>query len=347
MHMSWLEAELREQPDALARFLDAEARAVQALAGELAASGVRYVTIAARGSSDNAARYAQYVFGIVNRLPVALATPSLYTLYEAPPRLEAALVVGISQSGASPDVAAVVADARAQGCPTLAITNDPSSRLATAAEHVVALHAGEERSVAATKTYLNSIAAVALLSAALAQDEARLGELLAIPGRVREQIELSAAGVGVLDRYAEVEAGTVVGRGIAYGTAFEIALKIRELSGLPVEAFSGADLLHGPIAAVGASTLALLVAPSGPALDGTAELVDQLRARGVPVAGISDDPALLGRLDSALPLVAGVPEWLSPFVAVIPGQYAGLRLATLRGGDVDRPHGLQKVTLTR
>src|SRR5216117_3939902 len=177
--MSWLEAELCEQPDALERFLRAETAAARALADELAFRDIRYVVIAARGSSDNAARYAQYLFGAVNRLPVALATPSLYTLYRTPPRLDSALVIGISQSGASPDVWSVVAEARAQGCPTIAITNEPSSPLAEAAEHVIALHAGPERAVAATKTYLNSLAAVALVSASLTGDRDRLEELLA------------------------------------------------------------------------------------------------------------------------------------------------------------------------
>jgi glucosamine--fructose-6-phosphate aminotransferase (isomerizing) len=114
-----------------------------------------------------------------------------------------------------------------------------------------------------------------------------------------------------------------------------------------MEAFSGADLLHGPIAAVDTRTLALLVAPSGPALDGVPELISELRSRGVPIAAISDDRSVLERVDTPLPLVSGVPEWLSPLTAVIPGQVAALRLATLRGLDLDRPHGLQKVTRTR
>ncbi len=344
--MSWLEVELRQQPLALGRFLEVEADGVRELAASLASSRVQYVVIAARGSSDNAARYAQYVFGALNRLPVALATPSLYTLYQTPPRLDSALVIGISQSGASPDVWSVVAEARAQGCPTIAITNEPSSPLAYAAEHVIALHAGPERAVAATKTYLNSLAAVALVSASLADDRDRLEELLATPERVHAQIDLSAADSSAFDRYSEVEHGTVVGRGINYGTAFEIALKIRELSGLQVEAFSGADLLHGPIAALDGRMLTFVVAHSGPGAAGTDELIDELRARGVALVGISDDQALLRRVDTPLPLVAGVPEWLSPLVAVVPGQLAAFRLATLRGGDVDNPHGLHKVTLT-
>jgi glucosamine--fructose-6-phosphate aminotransferase (isomerizing) len=344
--MSWLEAELREQPLALGRFLEHEADRVGELAATLASSGVHYVVIAARGSSDNAARYAQYVFGALNRLPVALATPSLYTLYHTPPRLDSALVIGISQSGASPDVWSVVAEARSQGCPTIAITNDPSSPLAEAAEHVIELHAGEERAVAATKTYVNSLAAVALVSASLDGPGERLAELRAMPERVHAQIELSAAAALELERYAETEHGTVIGRGINYGTAFEIALKIRELSGLQVEAFSAADLLHGPIAALDGRMLAFVVVHSGAGAAGTEELIDELRARRVALAGISDDQAVLERVDTRLPLVAGVPEWLSPLVAVVPGQLAALRLATLRGGDVDRPHGLHKVTLT-
>ena len=152
---------------------------------------VRYLLIASRGSSGNVARYAQYLLGRAHRVPVMFATPSLYTIYGQPPRLDGALVIGISQSGASPDIAAVVSEARAQGCPTIAITNDPTSRLAVAAERVVALWAGREHAVAATKTYLNSIAAVALVSAALSLEEERLNELLELPARVREQIELS------------------------------------------------------------------------------------------------------------------------------------------------------------
>ena len=180
--MSWVEAELREQPAALQRFLDAEALNAQEITHRLLRADVRYLLIVSRGSSSNVARYMQYLFGTVNRLPVAFATPSLYTVYDAPPELGPAAVIGISQSGASPDVVAVIAEARKQGRPTLAITNDPSSPLALAADHTLPLHAGEERAVAATKTYLNSIAAVALLSTA--GDPRRLDELLAMPGKV-------------------------------------------------------------------------------------------------------------------------------------------------------------------
>jgi len=345
--MSWLETELREQPAALARFLERQVPRARDLGAVFRRNDVRYVLIASRGSSGNAARYAQYLLGRANRVPVAFATPSLYTLYEQPPRLDGALAIGISQSGESPDVRAVLEEARRQGRPTLAITNDPDSPLARAAEAVLPLEAGEERAVAATKTYLNSLGAVSLLFAASTQDEAALHELERMPARVAEQLERSFTGPKDLDRYWAIGGATVVARGVNYGTAFEIALKVRELSGLLVEAYSSADLLHGPIAAIGKGWPVIVVAPSGPARAGIEELLDRLEERGARLLVIADDEVLLRRAETAFPLVGPVPEWLSPLVAVIPGQVAALRLAQLRGLDLDHPAGLSKVTLTR
>jgi glutamine---fructose-6-phosphate transaminase (isomerizing) len=345
--MSWFEDELREQPSALARFLTNEREEMLDHAHELMRRDVRYLLIASRGSSGNAARYAQYVFGAFNRLPVAFSTPSLYTLYDAPPRLDGALAVAISQSGESPDVVSVLAEAKLQGRPTIAITNEPESPLAGHADWVVPLQAGEERAVAATKTYLNSVAAVALLSAALARDEKRLDALGGVPEAVEAQVERSLASAADLDAYADADGGVVVARGLNLGTAFEIALKIRELSGVPFEPFSSADLLHGPIAALLPGRPVLVIAPSGPALASVRDSLAKLREREASVVAISDDAAVLAAADVALPLARTVPEWLSPLLTAIPGQVAALRLATLRGGDVDRPAGLTKVTLTR
>jgi glutamine---fructose-6-phosphate transaminase (isomerizing) len=343
--MSWVEAELREQPAALRRLLAAESANAVRLARELARADVRYFLIVSRGSSANAARYAQYLLGTRNRYPVSFATPSTYTLYESPPQLDGAAAIAISQSGASPDVVAVLEEARRQGRPTLAITNDVSSPLAEAAEWTLPLHAGEERAVAATKTYLNSIAAVALLSAALGGEG--LDELARAPEWVAEQIERSLADAALVDAYRAATGGVVVARGVNYGTAFEIALKIRELSGAAFEPFSSADLLHGPIAALRPDRPVVLIAPSGPALASLRAAVPKLRERGAPIVAITDDAALLGEADTPFPLARTTPEWLSPLVTVVPGQVIALRLATLRGGDVDRPPGLTKITLTR
>jgi glucosamine--fructose-6-phosphate aminotransferase (isomerizing) len=345
--MSWVDAELREQPAALERFLAAESAHARDVARGLIREDVRYLLIVSRGSSSNVARYMQYLFGAINRLPVAFATPSLYSVYDSAPELGPAAAIGISQSGASPDVVAVLAEARRQGRPTLAITNDPSSPLAQAADWTLPLHAGEERAVAATKTYLNSIAAVALLSAVAVGDANRLAELHSMPGVVAEQLERSLAGAEALDRYRDVQSGSVVARGINYGTAFEIALKIRELSGAPFEAFSSADLLHGPIAALKSGRPAIVIAPSGKTLASLRAAVDKVRERGAEVIAISDDQAFLADADTALPLVRTVPEWLTPLLTVIPGQVAAVHRARLTGADVDQPAGLTKITLTR
>jgi glucosamine--fructose-6-phosphate aminotransferase (isomerizing) len=266
-------------------------------------------------------------------------------VYDAPPARGPAAVIGISQSGASPDVVAVLDEARKQNRPTLAITNDPESPLALAADCVLQLHAGEERAVAATKTYLNSIAAVALLSTA--DDPKRLGDLLEMPAKVGDQIERSLQAAGALDGYREVEGGSVVARGVNYGAAFEIALKIRELSGAQFEAFSSADLLHGPIAALKSGRPAIVIAPAGRTLASMNVALEKVRERGAEVIAISDDETFLAESDTALPLVPGVPEWLTPLLTVVPGQVAAVRLATLRDVNVDSPIGLTKITLTR
>jgi glutamine---fructose-6-phosphate transaminase (isomerizing) len=345
--MSWVETELREQPVALERFLAAETAHATQIARGLVRDDVHYLLIVSRGSSSNVARYLQYLFGTVNRLTVAFATPSLYTVYDAPPELGPAAVVGISQSGASPDVVSVLAEARRQKRPTLAITNDSRSPLAETADWVLPLHAGEERAVAATKTYLNSIAAVALLSSVAAGDPERVRALHSAPAAVAKQIETTLAVANQFDRYTDVESGSVITRGVNYGTAFEIALKIRELSGAPFEAFSSADLLHGPIAALKRGRPAIVIAPSGRTLESMAPAIDKIRERGSELIAISDDAELLASSQTKFPLVTDLPEWLSPLLTVVPGQVAAVQLAKLRGADIDSPVGLTKITRTR
>jgi glucosamine--fructose-6-phosphate aminotransferase (isomerizing) len=339
--MSFAEAEVREQPSVVARLLERERPVLRALAAELRRRRPRYAVIAARGSSDNAARYAQHVLGRVLRLPVVLATPSLHTLYDAPPRFIDAIVIGISQSGASPDVVSVVAEGARQGALTAAITNDPSSPLAAAAAHVVDLGAGEERSVAATKTYTASLAAIAALAA---EGDPRLsGEVARLPEALAAQLALTGVADAAVQAAAGWERLTVVGRGAHYATAFEAALKLRELAGIVAEAYSPADLLHGPIATAGPGQPLLAIAPVGPTEGSMRELVAAARERGARVAAIGHDPALG---DPFLELV-DVPEWLGPAVAIVPAQLLAVGLAERRGVDVDAPFGLSKITLTR
>jgi glutamine---fructose-6-phosphate transaminase (isomerizing) len=337
-----LEREIREQPSALAQLLDERAEAVAAIASAVRGTPLRSVLIAARGSSDNAARYAQYLLGERLALPVALAAPSLESLYGAAavPHRGDGLAIGISQSGRSPDVVSVLTAAAAAGAPTIAITNDPGSPLAHAADFVLELGVGSERSVAATKTYTASLAALAALAAELRDDDADRAALREVPGLVQRALDGAFARVAALDRYAEARYVLAVGRGYNYATAMEIALKVRELTATVAEGFSCADLMHGPIAAVAPGTPAIVVAARGRALASVLETATALRARGAQQILIGE------QADADLPLPSAIPEWLSPLIAVVPGQVLAWRRAVLGGESVDQPGGLTKVTET-
>jgi glucosamine--fructose-6-phosphate aminotransferase (isomerizing) len=339
--LSLARAEIAEQPEVLERLLAEEGGAIAAAAREIARRRPRYAVIAARGSSDNAARYGQHLLGRLTRMPVALATPSLHTLYHEPPRYVDGLVIGISQSGESPDIVAVVDEARRQGCVTVAVTNDPSSPLASAATHVLALHAGEERSVAATKTYTASLGVLAALVSTIAGNRARRMELQTMPEAMACQLALDAALDEVVAVAAEWERLAVIGRGADYGTAFEAALKLKELTRIAAEAASPADFLHGPIAMIGDGFPVLGIAPPGPTAAGVREVLDAVRERG-------GETAVIGKAregDLRLRLIA-VPDWLSPLVAVIPAQLLAVGVAERLGVDVDQPFGLDKITRT-
>jgi glucosamine--fructose-6-phosphate aminotransferase (isomerizing) len=344
--MSQVETEIREQPEVLGRLLREGRERADEIAARIRERAPRFVVIAARGSSDNAARYAQYLFGAHNRLPVCLATPSLFTAYAAGPSLADALVIGVSQSGRSPDIVSVLEAGRRDGALTLAITNEPGAPLAQAAEHVLPLLAGRERAVAATKTYTASLGALAMLSAALDEGPTRWGELARVPALVGTAIETNARLDEKVARYRYAEHFVVVGRGFNYSTAFELALKMKETSYLVAEPYSPADLLHGPMAMIDRGFPALVVAPSGRVLADLASLMGTLDERHAELVAISDEPLVLARARVALPLPPGVPEWLSPLVAILPGQLFAVALARTRGLDPDRPRGLNKVTET-
>lgn len=345
--MNRLEIEIREQPEVLAGLLEQGWPQVQEIAAGLRQRDVRHVLIAARGSSDNAATYAKYLLGSVNRLPVALAAPSLYTYYGTPPRLSDTLVIGISQSGRSPDIVSVLADARQQGQATLALTNNPASPLAATADWTIDLRAGEEKSVAATKTYTTELLAVAMLSAALADDATMRAQLTAAPGKVGDALGLDAVIRQRAERYRYADHVSVVGRGYNYGTAFEAALKIKELTYTATTPYSNADFLHGPIASVGVGSCVLLVAASGVLDADMTAMLQALLERGAELIVISDREELVARANLGLQLPTGGPEWLSPLVAVVPAQLLAYRLAEARGLNVDQPRGLNKVTETR
>ncbi len=344
--MSYLEQEILEQPEVLDHLLERERGTVEAVARAIRERAPRFVVLAARGSSDNAARYGQYLLGAVNGLPVALATPSLFTLYRRPPCLADALVIAVSQSGQSPDIVAVVEEGRRQGALTVAVTNDPASPLARAAEWVIPLHAGAERSIAATKTYTASLLALGMLSAALTGDEEMFAALRTVPGAIRQVVSSAPTVCRASERYRYMEACVVVSRGYNYATAYEIALKLKELTYVLAEPYSSADFQHGPVALVEKGFPVIAVVPEGAV---TAEMVDflrRLREREAELVVISAREEALSLAQTPLPLPEGIPEWLSPMVAVVPGQLFALGLTQARGLDPDQPRGLQKVTRT-
>lgn len=344
---SYLYREIHEQPQVLATLLAEEAATVRQLAAEIRRRQVQYVLIAARGTSDNAGRYANYLLGAHNGLPVALATPSLYTIYHRPPTLRNALALGISQSGKSPDIVSVLADARRQGALTAAITNVGESDLAAQADFVVRLHAGEERSVAATKTYTSELLALAMLSAELADAPEMRATLAQVPDAVARVLAEGATVAAAAERYRYMTSCVVIGRGFNYASAFELALKLKELTYTLAEPYSSADFLHGPLALIENGFPVIVVAPQGVMLPEIRNFLQVLRQREAEPIVISDDAATLALGRTPLPLAATLPEWISPVTAIVPGQLFAVYLAAARDYDPDHPRGLRKVTETR
>ena len=338
--------ELAESPAVVAGLLASARAPLARVADEVRRRGTRFVVIAARGTSDHAATYAQYVLGARNGLPVGLATPSLSSLYRVGPRVGDALVIGMSQSGRSPDIVAVLNDARSQGALTLAITNDPGSPLAVVADVVVPLESGPELAVAATKTYVAELAVVALLSEALRGGDpdpalTRLPELLA------RTLELEARIVGLAGRMAPAPAYVVLARGFQYASARAWALKLKEVAGVVADPYSAADYEHGPISLVEPGLPVLAVVSSGPTLPGLVALLGRLAADGADLLVVSDAAEARALASGSLALLGDLPEWLAPIVAILPCQLFAYHLALARGRDPEAPRHLHKVTLTR
>lgn len=343
-----LRDEILEQPEVAARFLRRAPEVVGPLAEAIRARGVDHVVIAARGTSDHAAIYAQYVLGVRHALSVGLGTPSVISLYGAQPRLDRSLVVGISQSGASPDVVAVIEAGRRQGAPTLAITNDPSSPLARAAETSIDLGAGPELAVAATKTYTTELLAIAALSAALTGEPADAAALLAIPDAMGHAFELEPAVQAMAADQAGADRLLVIARGFEYATAREWALKLKELARVFADPYSAADFEHGPLALLEPGVPVLATVRPGPTAEPLVALLDRLRDElDAEIAVVSDQPDALDHARWRFALRPGTPEWLGPIVSIVVGQLHALHLTRARGLDPERPRNLNKVTRTR
>jgi glucosamine--fructose-6-phosphate aminotransferase (isomerizing) len=278
---------------------------------------------------------------------VALAAPSLFSVYRQPPCLRGALVVGISQSGQSPDIVAVLSEAGRQGALTLAITNDPASPLARASEFVLDLCAGPERAVAATKTYTAELMAIAMVSAALNEDRAAVEILRAVPGLVEEALRSEEAVARAAGRLSAMDQCVVLGRGYNFATAHEWSLKLKELAYVVAAPYSSADFLHGPIAMVEPGFPVLAVAPAGAAQrDMVALLLRLHHEHRADLLVISNDQEVLAGSQALLWLPMDLPEWISPMVSIVPAQLFCYHVTCAKGHDPEKPRGLSKVTLT-
>lgn len=346
--MSFMLKEIHEQPEVIRRMAEAEQDTVAKLSAEIKSRDIDFVMMAARGTSDHAAIYGKYLLEIKNGLAVGLADPSIYTLYSAKIKLDRALVIGISQSGQATDVAECLRQSKECGALTASITNVPGSTLTQIADHNIFCHAGPEQGVAATKTYTSTLAALFLLSSSLADDAKHAkNHLVECADAMQSVLAIAPYCEAKAERYRFMQDGYVISRGLNYCTALEAALKLAETSYVGMLAYSAADFVHGPIAAVHESASCFLCAPPGKAFGTMVEMAGRLKDRKAELVILSSEDEILSYATTPFKLEASIFEELSPLLYIVPAQLLAYYLAVTRGLDPDRPRGLSKVTLTR
>ncbi len=349
--------EIRQQPAVLERTLNSELPRMGPLQKQFERSRPRLIVLAARGTSDNAAQFGRYLLEITTGIPVSLAAPSVYTVYQASLDLKDVLVVAISQSGESTDTNLVLRQARRRGALTIALTNSSSSTLAQEAERVFLVHAGKEESVAATKTYTGQLLLLYLLAGALGAPVAH-DDLRRVPDWAAAALQLEKEISESAERYRFMAHAVVVGRGLNYANTFEFALKLMETCYVVAERFSSADLLHGPIAMLEPAFPVFMFAPPGRTWRGLSQLHQRLSRIGAETMIITDRSNRAAAKAGAdrLTQVVCIPESLArkhrpadlytPIPYIVPAQLFAAALARVKGLDPDRPRALQKITRT-
>jgi glucosamine--fructose-6-phosphate aminotransferase (isomerizing) len=341
-------SEVREQPEALLRLLES-AGEFEAAAKALADRAPTAVRLVGHGTSDSAATYGTYAFGLLPGWTALRDTISLTVYYGATFDLSGSAVIALSQSGRTPDVVEYVARTRERGALTVALTNDPGSDLAAAAEITIPLSAGPEMSVAASKTYTNELASLALLAAGAA------GRLPEMAEGIRRAAELLAEAMDGLERSAAAPAMAftyvgrmyVIGRGLEFATAREVALKLTETCRVAAEPLTATDLAHGPVAALDSLFPVWTIASHDESLPAVVEGADRVRQAGATL--VASGPAADEIPGAAYRLSVPAPPLpiLSPLLSVVPGQLFANALAAAKGLDPDHPEHLSKVTLAR
>jgi glucosamine--fructose-6-phosphate aminotransferase (isomerizing) len=344
-----MSAEIDQQPEVLGRLWAEQGPEIRRIRASLDRRGHRFVLLAARGTSDHAALYAKYLVEVHQALPAGLVSPSTSTIYGVRPDLSGVLHISVSQSGGSPDLVDSLKAARSCGATTVAVTNNVNSELARAAEFVVDVQAGIERAVAATKSYTAQLLALYLLlgpERAVAETESDAARLADAAHATLQGLDAVAATAG---RYRFAGRLVTTARGYSYATAREAALKLMETSYLGAQAFSAADLLHGPMAMIDGETPVIAVATpgrGGAAMTPVLQTLHERKADLVLVGG-TDEAVAAAPTAAVLPVrTEGIPEELHPVLEILPLQQLALRLALERGVDPDAPRGLRKVTET-
>ncbi len=344
--LTQMETEARQAPSLIAEQLQENAPIIQALVKHLKLIKPQFVMTIARGSSDHAATFAKYLFETKLGLVTASAAPSVASIYHSQLQLKNALVIGISQSGKSEDICTIMQTSRQAGAITVALVNDTDSPLAKIAEYVLPLHAGPETAVAATKSYLTSLTALTQLVAYYAHDEILLSALEKLPTQLEQALESDWSLLN--STYATASNTFVIGRGYSFPIAQECALKFKETSGLQAEAFSSAEVLHGPFALIKPDYPVLLFAQSDPTLKGLLNVANRIHELGGDILlAAPKDLIPTELLNYSLNLPTSLHPICDPIVSVQAFYLAVAKLAKQRGYNPDAPKNLQKVTVTK
>jgi glucosamine--fructose-6-phosphate aminotransferase (isomerizing) len=341
--MSLMLQEIEEQPAVLERTINAEQEKITRIGDHLRSKDIDVIILVARGSSDNAALYGRYLLEVTTGIPVSLCAPSIYTLYNAKMRLNRAVVIGVSQSGEGDDINQVLDSAKSSGAFTLGITNEASSSMAGLVDETLLIHAGRERSVAATKTYTGQMMHFLMLANAIG--DKRL-DFHKIPAFVEKSLELKVKVEEAVQRYVFMDNCVVVGRGMNYGNSYELALKLMETCYVVAERFSSADFFHGPLAIVERRFPVILFAPAGVTKPSSLELINRLKELEADCLAITNDPKIASMSPLSLDLSPDMDELLSPIPFIVPAQLFAAMLSEAKGLDPDAPRSLSKVTKT-
>ena len=346
--MSLMQQEIREQPELIRRLASDQNETLSAVVKELRRRRIRSVVIAARGSSDHAGIFGQYLLTTYCGVVCALAVPSAITHYGAKPDYSRSLVIGLSQSGQAADVIAVLESANASGALTLAITNDPASPLAKAAAFHLDCAAGEEKSVAATKTFMAEMYWMARLTAAWSRNAALRRELNALGGVLKKNLPLlSDTAEKIAPRYRFMADGFVLARGYCYPVALESALKLKETNYIRMQGAASSDFYHGPMAQVDQNTPVIAYAMNGPVLDDTVKILDRLTEIGAALLVITDSTEIAARYAETVRVINPATEISAAFSGLLFVQLLAANLAKVRGLNPDAPRNLKKVTVTQ